>query len=498
MRALVLMLTAWPFAVSAATTPSPRATPSPGAFFYEQARVKEKILQEKLRNAREARYSASSVNRLARLYIHAGAPEKALAEYRYALVLSPAKASYYHRKMANLLQEMGRGEEAARHRELADLTRRTSPRDLYRQRLADWEREGRYDLLIQEYRYLLRREPQRAASHLRKLSSLAEASGDQAQAEGYLRRLVDHYLALIEDSPDREKSFRSRLVRVHLDLGEYERALAQYDRIDELDESSRVETELGRAKAYLEMGDEGKAVEVLRRLDEALAPGDISARRRLARAFSDLGRVETALKIEQRLAGQPGGENLALLLVGKLSRAGEFPAALEYSERALSFAEGSSLIRLLEERGEILHSLGRREEAVHSWRRALSLREKAGVAADPSGRIWADLAELAARARLPGKAREYRQNLISAQLELASRSRARAPGIYRRLGNRFREEKDFEQARNIYLLWSQEFPGDPGPLYRLYLLHKRDLKDSERARDFLDRYRKVRRDQVPR
>jgi len=76
--------------------------------------------------------------------------------------------------------------------------------------------------------------------------------------------------------------------------------------------------------------------------------------------------------------------------------------------------------------------------------------------------------------------------------------RSLAPGAYRRLGNRLRAEGRYEEARDVYLAWSREFPGDLSPVYRLHRLYSGELSDPAKAAELLERYRDLRREEEPR
>ncbi len=376
-------------AASRAEGSAPAATPGPGwVSLLEKSRLEAEVRRERIKAAHNPTQSVASLERLARIYAGAGEYRKALSEYRYALILNPEKASAYHRRMADLYERIGLAEEALLQRELVQLTRDRSRSEAYRRRLKDWEKEGRYDLLNQEYRYLLRRDPNRSAYYLGKLALVSSRAGNPEAAREYRLRLADYHLGEIQARPEGEALSRRSLAEVYLALGEYDLALAQLARLDELDPEQAARTALARAGVLLKADRTAAAVRVLEELEKGLPPSESRLRSRIA-----------ALLVKASLVSEDLG-----------------PGAPKPAARA----------------------------------------------------------------------------------EMSAELRSLAPGAYRRLGNRLRAEGRYEEARDVYLAWSREFPGDLSPIYRLHRLYSGELNDPVKAAELLERFRTLRRESEPR
>jgi len=431
------------------------------------------------------------VDRLARIYEKGGEYAKALAEYRYGLAVNPDKAPYYHRKMAQLYQKLGLPIKASHERELARRAQEGARLDPVQRRLRDWEKEGEYDLLLQEYRYLYRRHPDEKEYYLRKIIRTAEKAGDERQAVEGRTALVRYYREEIKAEPERESLLRCRLASVYADSGDFDQALREYGLAAEADVPAQAGIELKKAELLARIGRKEAAEEVLSELEGVVPPEEVEFRTRMARLAGRLGDEARELDTYRQLASLPGGEGLSRRIAELLWDQKRYDEAAKAYEEAIEASAGADRARLLESLGDLKTETGNVEAARDLYARALYAREEFDATGTITGPGLSQTLRLAEKAALPEKMREYRDRLVSYQLDLAGRDPDQAPGIYRRLGNRFRREGRLDEARNIYLIWHREFADDPSPLFRLYLLYSRDRDDAETGEYYLERYREL-------
>jgi tetratricopeptide (TPR) repeat protein len=174
-------------------------------------------------------------------------------------------------------------------------------------------------------------------------------------------------------------------------------------------------------------------------LQEALSdrPDYVEARRDLAKLFADAKRYgEAARQLgELSTAGlaSPADEQTKADL---LWRAGDFAAALDASDRLLDADGGSASLWV--RRGDILRTLGRKEESIEAYRTALAV-------APTCGEAWWGLANLKTGALSPADLSELRK--AANEPRLAKRD---AVPLHFALGAALEDVRDYQAAFAAY------------------------------------------------
>ena len=152
---LLAVIPALLFIVPSSAAPTPSLSLSPPPVASDRAEIRREITRVKLMMSHNPGSAASYRSRLAGLYLQAGEPEKAITLYRYGIIVESTRASNYHRKIGDIYTRMGREALARIEYDLAASRRKSSSGRRLNRQIREWEEEGRDDLLLQHYLFLL-------------------------------------------------------------------------------------------------------------------------------------------------------------------------------------------------------------------------------------------------------------------------------------------------------------------------------------------------------
>lgn len=314
------------------TSAEPPPTPPPA----ERAEIYQRIKREKLRAAHHPELAISARNRIAQLYAQLGQYDRAIREYRFQMIMDPTATARYHRRIARIYEWQGDHRKARLEFELASLTRTKTSRARYRRRLAQWEREGNYESVIQEYTYLLYSDPDRRRDYLQKLARLNMKRGDISQGRYYYSQLVKDYRQLIKSTPDRSYSYLLRIARVYEKMGDIAAALQEYDRAAVAQPAKSAQIKLLQAELLARDNRREEALAlyqtILKEADSKTPP----VRIKMARLCIRLDRPAAALDYyRQALSAGEAGEEQLLPRIASLSLSLNNPAAADKIYRRL-------------------------------------------------------------------------------------------------------------------------------------------------------------------
>jgi len=290
--------------------------------------------------------------------------------------------------------------------------------------------QGRFALAAEEYRKALAGDPTDLTAWLN-LGAALERLNDSAGAEEAYRRAValaprnsrarynlgtllaaggkrqegieqlEAAVALDSGSKD-SKDARFNLAMALAEAGSFERALAQYDRLLELDPRDSV-VRYQRGMTLLRLG---RAEEAAVELGKVVAAEPRAPEPRAGQALALLraGRdAEARTRLEEGLAELPASEDLALLLAKVLAASAD--PKVRDGQRAWGLAEAALQPGSTADREEAaalaLAELGRFPEAADRERRAIALAERAGRGDLPGMRSRLALYESGKPARAP-------------------------------------------------------------------------------------------------
>jgi hypothetical protein len=194
---------------------SPGVTPRP-----DLPAISRTIQAQELKAIRDPQYAPSARKKIVQLYLQSGQYQKAINEYRFEMILTPAQASYFHRKIGDVYRLMGDEENARMEMELSRLTQKGSSESLYRQRLTKWIKEGKYELAIQEYKYLLQSDRRSRPEYLEKIAQLYSLMGDKERARHYYERLIQDMQETERQTAAQRLDKALRLARIYEDMGD--------------------------------------------------------------------------------------------------------------------------------------------------------------------------------------------------------------------------------------------------------------------------------------
>jgi tetratricopeptide (TPR) repeat protein len=440
-----------------ADRPVPSPAPSPA---IDRIRMQREILDLKIRAAQDPGAASSVRGQLARIYLDAGEPEKAVTLYRQAIIFDRPRAASYHRKIARIYRDQGRNEEAEEESRRAAAAAPETEAARRRRQLAAWEEAGRDDLLLQQYRFLYWTRAGSGDRYLKNIARLLAGRGEEEESERYYRLLIADYLRRIEERPTSAVNYHLRIAGI-----------------------------------YREMGDPDAAAEEYRRAVEM--EGEAGGRALIAEAdyYRSRGEAERALGLYREALTRPGVNQASLQfrIAALLERRGEEEAAFLELQKAAELEEGGEEeARIWERIGGLLSRLDREEEAALAYREALRLRIGELGEESPDALFLERALSLAEKAGLGEQAEEYSRQLAETYRDLLDRDPGRAAYYHRKLGDILLRREDFHQAAAHYRTWSGLAPSDPSPHYRLYRIYRDHLENPGRAELHLERYRELR------
>lgn len=451
-------------------------------------------MREKLRVAHDPDTASSSRSRLARLYLQAGEPEKAIYLYRYGIIVEPDRSSRYHREIGDIYKGMERDDLAAVEYELAETTRRPGNESRVRKQLETWEEEGQDELILQQYLFLLWTRPGSRDLYLHKVARLLMSRGKKDEALRYYRWLVENHRERVRESPDRAFDYSLRIAKLYKEMGEMEAAEREYDQAVKIEGEEGGEALIKKAAFHDSQGGRAIALALYRKAETRKEVDLVAIRLKIAGLLEEEGDVAGALSWMEK-AGAAGGEDGArgrLKIARYLLRHDRPEKALAAYREVLPELSLKDQARSMERMGKILADLGRDEEATNAYLAAIDLwREAIGPEA-PGPTLLERLADLAKKAARPEIAGEYYEKLIVAYRARLNEEPARAEYYHRKLGDLYRALERYTEAAAHYRTWSRIKPEDPGPHYRLYRLYRDYFDNKEIADYYRARYRELR------
>ncbi len=479
------------FALAASPTGAPSmATPTPA-----RAAIYREIGELKLKIAHNPATAASSRNKLARLYLQVGEPEKAVSLYRYALITDSSRAAAYHRRIGDIYASLGRDQEAAREYQSADESDRPTAAARSRQQLKEWEKAGRDDLLLQQYRFLFWTGSGSRIPYLRKIARLLSRKGEEDEALRYYEWIVRDYRQRIQDRPSRALDYTLQIGDLYVERGDMKSAEREYASAVAIEGKDGAKALLRQADFYRSRGDLPKALSLYREAEERKGVDPVAVRVKTAGILEDSGETDSALDwMEKASASAPPGKKRAAVrmkIARFLDRHEQPERALEAYRAALPDLDPLSRAGVMEEIGDKLSELGRTAEATDAYLKAIALWEdKQGKESDL--RVLERLNRLAEKAQRRELIEKYTRRLISACLRLLSEDPVRAPYYHRQLGTLYDSLRQYPEALAQYRAWSVLTPEDPTPVYRLYRLYRDQFSDQKNADLSYARYQELR------
>lgn len=469
--------------------PSPRSTRVP-----DRLHTHREILDLKLRAARDPASAPSVRDRLARIYLESGEPEKAVSLYRQAIVFDRPRAASYHREIARIYRLQDREDEAEEELRRAAAASPARATDRRRSQLAAWETEGRDDLLLQQYRFLYWTRAGSPERYLGEIARLLSARGETEEAERYYRLLITDYRRRIVEKPDRAADYHLRIAGVYENMQDYDAAAREYRRAAESEKGEGGAALIRQADFYRSRGETERALDLYR--EAQTRPGvNLSALRlKIASLLEREGEDEAALTELRRAAEEGEGERgrIGLQIARHLDRRGELEAALAEYRLVLPELDPPARVRIWERIGALLFRLGREEEGREAYREAFRLHgEESGDGVASVG-FLEKAVDLAGKAGLAEEEEIYSRRLLETYRLLLDRDPARAGHYHRRLADLLQRRGDYSQAAAHCRSWSALAPDDPQPHYRLYRLYRDFLDNPRGAERHRERYRELR------
>ncbi len=449
-------------------SPSPHSTPS------NRAEIRREIIRAKLKMAHNPGSAASNRSRLAKLYLKAGEPEKAITLYRYGIIVESDRASNYHRKIGDIYKRMGREDLAGIEYNLAESGRKPgSGRRLNRQ-IQKWEEEGRDDLLLQQYLFLLWTKRESRNVYIRKIARLLAERGDKTEADRYYRWLIKIYRQQAGEKPERTLDYTYWIADIYEGIGDMASAEREYDRAIEIEGESGGRALIKKAAFLASLEERDRALELYQRAEMRDGVDLVRLRLKVADLLKDKGDIPGSLLWMEKAAAVGGEEGARIKLDIAQSHAwnDQPEEALAVYRETLELLDLRQRARVMEKIGRILTDLDRNEEAARAYKKAHDLwREDLGEeVADES--LLERLAELAEKAGESDKAGEYYDELLIVYRDRMEEEPERSTYYHRKLGDLYRLLERYDEAAAHYRIWSRINPSDPDPHYRLYRLYR--------------------------
>lgn len=488
-RALAVLVVKTAAPRAAASGPAGAATPRP-----DLAAVARAVQAEELKAVRDPASASSARRKIAQIYVKAGQYEKAINEYRFDMITDPSRSSYCHRKIAEIYQLMGDGENARIERELARLTQKESQESLYRQRLTKWVKEGKYELAIQEYKFLLQSDRSSRPEYLEKIAQLYGLMGDQSRSREYYGRLIQEMREGERQTAAQRLDRSLRLASIFEDMGEYDAARAQYDATLKLAPGRKEEVLLKTAQFLERRKDYSGALAVYRKLEGMPRADRADLAERCARLMErnkDSAGAIAEYERAARFAAPAEAARLRLRRAALLASSGRREEALQAYRDTAGSLEGAARAEAVEETGDILVKLEREEEARAAYREAIALLEKSAPAAGDREDALRRLANLAEKAGDAAASRRYREETLSLLAEKIKQDPAASGRTRRRLIDLLEKLERWKEVAAQYRAWAAAEPDNSSPCYRLYRLYRDKLQDEAQAKIWEEKYREL-------
>jgi len=479
------------FAGSGLPSSGPGISPTP---FSNRAEIYQEITRVKLRGAHDPASSSRTCARLARLYLQAREPKKAISLLRYGLIIDSSRASSFHRKIGDIYQEMGEDKTAAEEYELADRSRPPSARIRARRQLEAWKEERREDLILQQYLFFFWTGPRLRHLYLGKIARLLMRQGKEEEARHYFYRLIEYYRDRIKEKPERALDYYLRLAGIYEEMREIEAAEREYDRAVEIEGEEGWHALLKEADFYRSRDKWEKAVTLYQEAETRKGVDLISLRLKIAGLLKEQGKTGAALDWMEKAAAAAGeeGAGVRLKIARYLAREERLEEALDAYREVFPLLDLPSRAGIMERIGKILSDLGREEEAAEAYLKAIDLwRENLG-AQSPGSALLERLADLAGKAGQTEMVTGYYEELIEVYRNEMLKNPGKAAYYHRKLGRLCRDLERYAEAAAHYRSWSLIKPEDPDPNFRLYRLYRNQLDNKEIADYYYARYRKLR------
>jgi tetratricopeptide (TPR) repeat protein len=486
-------------AVLVVTSLASRPVPSAGVSSPPRpdlAAVARAVQAEELKAVRDPSYASPARRKIAQLYVKSGQYEKAINEYRFDMILDPARSSSGHRKIAEIYKLMGDGENARIELELSRLTQKESRESLYRQRLTKWIKQGKYELAIQEYNYLLQADSRSRPEYLEKIAQLYSLLGDRARARDYYGRLIREMQETARQTAAQRLDKSLRLAAIYEDMGDFDAARAQYENALQASPGKKEEVLIKTAQFLERRKDYPGALAVYRRMEgmpDADRAGLAERSARLMERNKDIGGAIAEYERAAKFSRPPDSSRIRWKRAALLSSSGRLQEALAAYREAAGDLTGAARAEAVEETGDLLVKLKKEEEARAAYREAGSLllasRSTASGREDVVRRL-ADLAEKAGDAEVARRYREETASLLAGKIrdDPASSVRSR-----RRLIDLLEKLEKWDEAAAQYQEWIAREPDNSSPYYRLYRLYRDKLKNEEQAKTWEEKYQEMKR-----
>ena len=472
---------------------TPTATPSPPTS-AQRAQIQREIVRQKLKMSHNPGSAASYRSRLAKLYIQAGEPEKAVTLYRYGIIVEPSRASRYHSQIGDIYTGMGRADLAEIEYNRADARRKSGSSERLDNQIKEWEEAGREDLLLQQYLFLFWTEPSSRNIYVRKIARLLVERGEEEKADHYFRHLIDNYRRQAEAKPDRRLNYTLWIAEIYAGMGETVSAEEEYDRAIEIEGTSGGKALLEKAEFLRDLGEVDRALELYQRVEKSGVGDQVRLRLKIADLLEDKGDFPGMLLWMKKAAavGDDESKGIKLDIARAYERHDQPEKALALYRDNLDNLDPGEKARAMEKIGRILAGLDREEEAVRAYRKALDLwiEDLGEEVADED--LLERLAELAEKTGEEEKAREYYDELLTVYRDRMEEDPERSVYYHRQLGDLYRLLERYDKAASHYRVWSRISPSDPDPHHRLYRLYRDYFEDIDTADIYRARYRELR------
>lgn len=433
-------------------------------------------------------------SRLASLYLKAEKPEKAVTLYRYGIIVEPTRAYNYHRRIGDIYTRIGREDLARLEYELAETKRKPGDRERLNKQIEEWEEEGRSDLLLQQYLFLLWTERESSNVYIRKIARILMERGEKEEADIYYRRLIEYYHKRSEARPERNLDYTHWIADIYEDMGEIASAEREYDRAIEIEGDSGGQALMGKAAFLSSRGETDRALELYQRAEMREGVDLVRLRLKIADLLKDKGDLLGSLLWMEKAAaiGDEESAGIRLDIARYHARHNQPEEALAVYREALKVLDLKQRAKVMEKIGRILIGLDRKEEGACAYMDAIDLWRKylGEEIADES--LLERLAELAEKAGEPEAAGKYYDELLIVYRDRMEEAPERSAYYHRKLGDLYRHLERYNEAAAHYRIWSRIKPSDPDPHSRLYRLYRDYFEDRDTANAYRAHYRELR------
>jgi putative PEP-CTERM system TPR-repeat lipoprotein len=441
----------------------------------KQGKAEEAAGHLKKAIAADPDYASSYLN-LASIYFFQGRKEEAVAELKSSLRRSPTNLKTLF-AIAGMLAAKGDDEEALQYLRKAEQT-------------------GKPEAAVAMARYRLgKNQPREALSALDRAIEKNPSSVHVYEMKGMILMSLGKYPEAIEAFERVEAGARGRglpqVIKAYMAMKRPEKAL------------DRLEEELGKhpgnprlmvemSAVYRAMGDENKALDSARRAISS-KPGSPVGYLALASLQSGYGDTDGAIKLLKDASREVKDDTPLKMFLGELyQRNKEYAASIEIY-RAIEKSRPGFVPAIFKE-AAVLHEMGRREESISGYQRALSLSKGYVPALNNLAYIYAEDDKELDRA-----------------LQMAARAYVMAPGngpVADTLGFVLLKSGKAAEALSVLEKASRLLPDDPSVHYHLALAYRaqgnrplaveslekalalRDFPEAGKARDLLTELKK--------